>query len=127
MSWKPEAYPSVSPYLVAEDAEALLGFVAKVFGAEVTRRYDNDDGTIMHVETRIDDTIVMIGQSGGEWKPVTGWVHVYVENARATFERAIENGATEMFAPAHKDGDPDLRAGFTDRWGNCWFAATQVG
>ena len=125
-AYKPKGYQSAAPYIVASDAAALLGFLADVFGGEVTRQYQREDGSIAHAETKIDDTIIMIGQSGGDWQPVTAWVHVYVQDAEAVHEKAIAAGAKEMFAPEKKPDDTDLRSGFTDPWGNCWFPATQM-
>ena len=61
MTYKPDGYTSVAPYLVVDDAEAALSFVERVFGGERLRRIDRPDGTIAHAAVRIDDTVVMIG------------------------------------------------------------------
>jgi len=47
--WKPEGYPSVSPYLVAAGAARVIDFLeAAAFGATRLRRYDLPDGSVMH-------------------------------------------------------------------------------
>ena len=56
MTFKPQGYNSVSPYVVVSGAERLIDFLGRVFDARVMRRYDNPDGTIMHAEVMIDDS-----------------------------------------------------------------------
>jgi uncharacterized glyoxalase superfamily protein PhnB len=63
---KPEGYSSVSPYLVAEGAQRVIDFLKQTFGASELRRYDMPDGSIMHAEVRIDDTVIMIADGGGQ-------------------------------------------------------------
>ena len=60
-AWKPEGYSSVSPYLMCADPEGLIAFLVAVFGAGQVRRFDRPDGSLMHAEMRIDDSIVMVG------------------------------------------------------------------
>lgn len=124
-AFKPDGYPSVSPYLVCEDVEALIAFLAAVFEGTLNRRFEDEEGRVMHAEVDIHGGIVMMGQANETWEPVTGWIHVYVPDADAAQKRAIANGATEMFAVVRKDGDADRRGGFVDPWGNAWFPATQ--
>ena len=62
---KPEGYSSVSPYLVIEGAQQVIDFLKEAFGATELRRYDMPDGSILHAEVRIDDT-VMMGEAARE-------------------------------------------------------------
>ena len=43
-SYKPQGYSSVSPYVVANDAQGVIDFLIKAFDARQTRRYDMPDG-----------------------------------------------------------------------------------
>ena len=61
--WKPKEYSSVSPGLVVEGAQQVVDFIQKVFDGRVLRRYDRPDGSIMHIELQIDDTIAMVGDA----------------------------------------------------------------
>jgi uncharacterized glyoxalase superfamily protein PhnB len=72
ISFKPEGYSTVSPYLIADGAQQVIDFLKKAFGARELRRYDMPDGSIMHAEVRIGDTVVMIGDAGENWPPVSG-------------------------------------------------------
>jgi hypothetical protein len=60
---KPAGYTSLSPYLVVHGAQKVIEFLKQTFGATELRRYDNPDGTIMHAEVRVDDTVVMIADA----------------------------------------------------------------
>jgi uncharacterized glyoxalase superfamily protein PhnB len=40
-TWKPKGYNSVSPYLIASNAEEIIAFMAKVFDAKLLRRFDH--------------------------------------------------------------------------------------
>ena len=70
-SYKPAGYTSVAASLIVADAESFLGFVRAVFGAEPPFLHRRDDGSIAHAEVRIDDTIVMCGQSEGVPRPAS--------------------------------------------------------
>ena len=59
-TWKPAGYPSMSPYLISRDAEALIAFLKEAFGGVLLRRFDRPDGSLMHAELRIDDSMVML-------------------------------------------------------------------
>src|SRR4029453_4171115 len=85
---KPGGYTSLSPYLVVHGAQRVIDFLKQTFGATELRRYDNPDGTIMHAEVRVDDTVVMIADGGGVWPPFPSWLHVYVPDLDATYHRA---------------------------------------
>lgn len=125
MTWKPEGYSSVAPYLVVEDAPGLIAFLETVFGAVEMRRYMRDDGSVHHAEVKIDDTIVMLGEapSGGA---STAILHVYVPDAKATWQRAVDAGARVGREPTTRDGDPDCRGEFYDPAGNMWAVGTMV-
>ena len=124
--WKPEGYPDVSPYLVVSGAEKTMEFLEAVFGATSLRRYDTPEGGVMHAELRIGDSVVMIGETGGDWEPVPAFLHVYVQDVDDTYRRALEAGGQGVQEPGSRgDDDPDRRGGFRDPGGNTWWVATQ--
>ena len=126
--WKPDGYPTVSPYLVLRGAgvDAVLAFVRDVFGGVALRRYDRPDGSVMHAEVRIGDAVLMLGDATAEWPAVPASLHVYVEDVDAVYARALAAGAAALQAPERKADDPDRRGGFTDPAGNSWWIATQL-
>jgi PhnB protein len=117
----PEGYRTLSPYLLAEDAEGLLSFVSTVFGLEVRRRMVGEAGGL-HAELELGDSVLMVGEGGGSTFPAM--LHVYVDDADAIYERALAEGATTAAEP-HDTSFGDHRAAFDDRWGNQWWVATR--
>ena len=64
-----DTYRTVTPYLVVPNADVELTFLkAAVGGTEVTCQR-NADNTVMHAEVTIGDSLVMLGQAGGQWTP----------------------------------------------------------
>src|SRR3990172_6938232 len=125
-SHKPQGYSSLSPYIMADGAQRVIDFLSQAFDAREMRRQDNSDGSIMHAEVQIDDSIVMISDGGGDFPAFPIWLHVYVPDVDATYQRALNAGGVSVQAPQQKD-DPDRRAGVKDPAGNTWWIATQVG
>lgn len=124
-AFKPAGYNSVSPYLVVVGAQELMDFLSAVFDARVTRRYENPDGSIMHAEMMLDDSIVMLGDSSSDYPANNLLIHVYVPDVDEVFRRALAAGGTEDQAPQQRAGDPDRRGSFKDVTGNTWAVATQ--
>jgi uncharacterized glyoxalase superfamily protein PhnB len=125
MSYKPDDYSTVSPYLIVEGAAATIDFLTRVFGAVELRRCPDAAGKLMHAEVRIDDTVVMLADGGGGWPPLPSHVHIYVRDVDATYRRAIEHGAVSVQEPVKKD-DADKRGGVRDAGGTTWWIATKV-
>lgn len=123
MNYKPDGYTSLSPYLVVSDAQKTLDFVKAVFGSEPLRLHRREDGSIMHVEVRIDDAILMIGQSEGGPKAN---LHVYLADVEDAFRRALEAGGT-VVQPLEAKPDGDRRGGIDDGAGTTWWLARQEG
>ncbi len=82
--WKPEAFPSVSAYLMVDGAQRVIDFLKGAFGATEGRRFDLPDGRIMHAEVHIDDSILMLSDGGGAYPPFPAWLHVYVRDVAGT-------------------------------------------
>jgi uncharacterized glyoxalase superfamily protein PhnB len=124
--YKPAGYTSVAPYLIVAGAGATIDFLKQVFDATELRRFPDPSGKVMHAEVRVDDTVVMLGDGGEGWPPVTAHVHVYVSDVDATYARALEAGATSVQEPVQKQ-DEDKRGGVKDAGGTTWWIATRVG
>src|SRR4030095_7250404 len=97
--YKPDGYTSVAPYLIVDGAERPLRVLEQAFDGRELRRFDAPDGGIMHAEVRIDDTVIMLGDSGPGFPPVGAHVHVYVPDVDAHYRTALEGGATYARPP----------------------------
>lgn len=125
MPYKPEGYTSVAPYLIVDGADRTIEFLMKAFGAVELRRFPAPDGGIMHAEVRIDDTVLMLGDSGPGFPAVPAHVHVYVADVDATYQKALAAGATPVRPPEQK-GDDDKRGGVKDAGGTTWWIGTTM-
>lgn len=124
-TFKPNGYNSVSPYFIVNGAQKFIDLLAKIFDSTVLRRYDMPDGSIMHAEIQIDDSVIMFGDASERYPPVPLVMHVYVPNVLETFNKAIEAGCEIVEIPKNQDGDPDTRGTFKDFAGNMWSVSTQ--
>ncbi|MEO8944504.1 MAG: hypothetical protein ABI297_07890 [Ginsengibacter sp.] len=125
-SYKPDNYNSLSPYLIVANAQKLVDLLKTIFDAKEQRRYNNDNGKIAHIELKLDDSIIMISDSTGNFPANKTMLHVYVPDVMTTYNTAIENGCEIIDRPMIKDGDPDLRGSFFDYAGNYWAVSTQM-
>jgi PhnB protein len=129
----PPGYHSVTPALVVRDAAAAIDFYKRAFGAEEIDRMAGPDGSIMHAEIRIGDSILMLGEENEQWgtksplslNGVHGSLHIYVEDADAAFNRALKAGATVRY-PLEDAFWGDRYGKVTDPFGHEWGLATRV-
>lgn len=68
--FKPKNYNSVSVYFIVNSAQKFIDLLAEIFDAKELRRDDMSDGTIMHAEIQIDDSVIMLGDSSDKFLPV---------------------------------------------------------
>jgi PhnB protein len=116
-------YRTVTPYLLVADADAELAFLKAAFGAverDVSRK---PDGTIMHAEIMIGDSLVMLGQAGGPWKPRNGSFYLWMEDVDAIYRRALAAGGTSESEPEDKPYG-HRNAGVIDPNGLTWWIAS---
>lgn len=125
-SFKPEGYNSISPYFVVDDAQRFIDLLKQIFGAKELRRYARPNGSIMHAELQIDDSILMLGNSTKEYHSNQLLTHIYMPNVDLTFKKALELGCEPLQVPKINDDDPDKRGMFKDFAGNVWAVGTQV-
>ena len=129
----PAGYHSVTPAIVVRDAAAAIDFYKRAFGAEEIDRMLGPDGSIMHAEIRIGDSILMLGEENEQWgtrsplslNGVHGSLHLYVEDADASFNRALQAGAS-VRDPLEDAFWGDRYGKVTDPFGHEWGLATRT-
>jgi uncharacterized glyoxalase superfamily protein PhnB len=129
----PEGMHSVTPHLVCAGAADAIEFYEKAFGAVEVARLPGPDGKLMHAMIRIGDSAVMLVDEMPEWgalgpkslkgSPVT--VHLYVDNADATVERAVKAGA-KVTMPLDDMFWGDRYGKLVDPFGHHWSIGTHV-
>lgn len=129
----PDGYHAITPYLVVKRAAEALEWYKQALGATEIMRLDGPDGSVMHAEFRVGDSIVMMCEENPEMgasspetvggSPVS--ICLYVENVDTTFSNAIKAGATELRALTDQFyGD---RSGtMKDPYGHTWTIATHI-
>ena len=121
----PDGYHNVIPYLIVQGAAALIDFLRHAFDATEKERHTWPDGSIMHAEVKIGDSVIMLGEARGEWKPMPASIYLYVNDAYATFRKAIKAGAVSVMEPADQFYG-DRHGGVKDLCGNSWWIATHI-
>jgi PhnB protein len=113
---------AVRPYVYGP--AGLLDFVQRTFGAEVVER--SPDGG--EVELRLGDSMIALslGERFPEAAGTHGSIQVYVEDADATYARALDAGAAAIAAPEDKPYR-DRTGGVRDAFGNSWWISTYRG
>jgi PhnB protein len=119
----PDGFHSVTPFLVVPGAAKLLDFLQQAFEAQELHRMQRPDGTIMHAEVRIGDSLIMMGEPMGSSQPMFGSLYLYVHDVDAVYQRALQAGATSTSEPADQFYG-DRSAGIKDPVGNQWWIAT---
>ncbi len=124
----PRGFRMVTPYLVAEDGNALIDFAKQAFGAEELLRVKTPTG--VHGEVRIGDSMMMIGGGVAQKEfPATlhpNALHVYVQDADAVCKNAVAAGATLVDEPRDQEYG-ERSATVKDAAGNLWYIATHKG
>ena len=120
----PDGYHSVTPYLVVQGVAKLIDFLKQAFDAKEIERMAGPDGSVMHGEVRIGDSVVMLGEAWGESKPIAAALYLYVNDTDVTYRRALQAGATPLREPADQFYG-DRSGGVKDPAGNQWWIATR--
>ena len=125
MTTSKDTYRTVTPYLLVSDADAELAFLKTAFGGTEANCQRNPDGAVMHAEIVIGDSLVMLGQAGGPWKPRPAALYLWVEDVDATYARALQAGATSESEPEDKPYG-HRNAGVIDQGGVTWWIGAPI-
>lgn len=129
----PDGYPTLTPYLIVDDAQAAVDFYTKILGASERMRMDAPGGKIGHSELQIGAGLVMLADEHpdiGALSPKTVggtsvYLHLYVDNVDAVYASALEAGATAVQEPQDQFYG-DRSAVFKDPFGHQWSVSTHV-
>lgn len=121
----PEGYPTVTPYLLVQEADALIAFLEASLDGEVTEYLEGPDDTVSHAEVRIGESLIMMGEPEDEAQVHPVNLHVYVEDVDATYERALAAGGESLSEPEDKFYG-DRSGAVRGPQGNVWWISTHV-
>jgi PhnB protein len=129
----PAGYHTVTPYLIVSGAAKALDYYKQAFGATELMRMDGPNGSVMHAEIKIGDSIIMLADEfpdmgarspqsiGGS--PVG--ICLYVPDVDAVFQRAIAAGGKEE-RPVKDQFYGDRSGTLRDPFGHQWTVATHT-
>ena len=119
----PSNHQHVMPYLIIDHAVKFYDFVETVFDAE-TLHLEKRDGTetIRHGEVKIGDSTIMFANSTPEWEAQPTSLFIYVEDADACYQKALDHGAISV--QGLEDKDYGRTCGVKDPTGNIWWVTS---
>ncbi|HET7152074.1 MAG TPA: VOC family protein [Candidatus Acidoferrum sp.] len=120
-------FTSITPYIIVNGAAQFIEFLTNAFDGTERIRVPMPDGKLMHAEVAIGNGIIETADANEQIPPAPTTVHLYVDNPDATFARALEAGATSIYAPTDDHPSGDRWGALKDRFGNTWFIAAPKG
>jgi PhnB protein len=137
MAGKVDAIPvgprAITAYLTIKGAAKGIEFYKKAFGAKETMRWTGPDGRVGHAEIEISGTPVFISDEHPEIDVIspetlggTGvGLHLLVEDAEATFKRAIAAGGKAV-RPMEDEPWGQKSGTLKDPFGHRWFVTQRT-
>ena len=129
----PKGYHTVTPSLVVAGAVRAIDFYKKAFGAEEIMRFPAPDGSIMHAELKIGDSMIMLSDEmpdhGVRGPAFHGGASVsffvYSENVDKAWKRALDAGGKQIM-PLIDQFWGDRSGCVEDPFGHRWWLAQHV-
>jgi PhnB protein len=135
VSYIPEGYNSVTPYLIVKGAAQAIEYYKKVFGAVETVRMNGPEGKVGHAELKIGDSHIMLADENpsigeGHTSPSTVGgspvsLYVYLPNVDEVVARATAEGA-KILKPVQDQFYGDRNGFIQDPFGHLWGISTHV-
>jgi len=119
-------YHTVTPYLIVPNVPRLLEFLAEAFDAKERIRLGRPDGSIMHAEVTIGDSVVMMGEPTEKTGPMPASIFLRVADADAAYCKALQAGATSISEPVDQPHAGERYGGVIDPCGNRWWPAARI-
>ncbi len=120
-----DGFHTVTPYLFLEGAQRTIDFAVTALDAEVFAREVRPDGSLMHAELRIGDSMLMLGEANDEYGPMPSSIYLYVPDCDRVYQRAVANGGESVFDIRDLPSG-ERYGGVKDPCGNIWWIATHV-
>jgi PhnB protein len=128
----PAGYHSLTPVVIVKGGAEAIDFYREAFGAEQVRRMNGPDGSVMHAELRIGDSILMVSEE----MPAMGLrspsgdgssssLLLYTPDVDAVHARAVAVGATEV-SPVADDFSGHRSGTVLCPYGHRWTIATRI-
>jgi PhnB protein len=120
----PPGFGTVAPYIFAQDAERLIGFLVQAFDGQESCRTMRGD-VIANSHVRIGTATLMVSEATEHFPPSRASFYLYVANADETMQRAISVGASLVMEVADMPYG-DRQGGVADPSGNIWWVSQRL-
>jgi PhnB protein len=114
--------PAIIPYIIVRPAAQFIDFLKAAFGGTERGRFPTPDGLIVHAEVSIGNGMIELSDGSSAYAPAPGAVHLYVDDADATYQLALQAGATSIYPVADQHWG-DRQGAVKDSFGNHWYIA----
>jgi PhnB protein len=117
-------YHTIAPYIIVPRAGEFIEFLTSAFGGTERFRVGRDPGSqlIMHAEVAIGNSVIELADAYEPIPAAPMAIHLYVDDAYSSFNRAIDAGATSIYEVGeHVSGD--TQGAVRDPFGNLWYIA----
>ena len=122
----PEGFHAVTPYLIVDDASALLTFIKNSFAGELTYIMKDDvSGKVTHATIKIGNSMIMVSDAMEGMEANKTMLFVYVDDTDKIYQKAIDAKGVSKREPRDEFWG-DRAACVEDKWGNTWWIATHI-
>lgn len=121
----PPGFSTVTPYVFVTGAEQFVSFLVDGLGGVETCRSLRPDGRIANVQVLIGGSTIMASEASPQYPPMPAAFYLFVEDARASMQRALAHGATLEMAVADMPYG-DRQGGVRDAHGNLWWISQRL-
>jgi PhnB protein len=135
VSYIPNDYHTITPYLIIKGAAQAIEYYKKVFGATEAVRMNGPDGKVGHAELKIGNSRIMLADENPSMgqghasastigtSPVS--LYVYLPDVDRVIRQAVVEGA-KILKPVEDQFYGDRSGFIQDPFGHFWSVATHV-
>jgi PhnB protein len=117
---------AITPYIIVRPAAQFMEFLKGAFLATERLRMPAPDGSIMHAEVAVGNGVIEVSDGNEQYPTAPAAIHLYVDDADATYERAVKAGAASVYPVANQPWGERWGA-VKDSFGNLWYIAKAGG
>lgn len=121
----PEGFHTVTPLLTVQGSAKLIDFLKQAFDAKKIYLLNGPNGTVMHDELKIGDSMVIAGKTTEQRKLMLETVALCVEDMDGWYQQARGAEASSVRKPSDQFYG-DRGAGVKDFAGNHWWIHAHI-
>ena len=121
----PPGFGTITPYFFVNDAQRFVDFLVDGLGGSLILCHRRPDSQIANAQVRIGTSSVMVSEASENYPCMPASYYLYVENADAAVDRALQHGAKLEMAVADMPYG-DRQGGVRDIHGNIWWISQRL-